>query len=126
MMANESLIANNFLTHALVLLTPQEGGRKVNDVFDQTRSEISSTGATNMSVTDDTVCGRPAQTLSFTAPAIKGMQLGAPGQSGYRRRPGRGQNLCCDCRRACRDPANPTYQHDSDTILTGLQVLPPG
>jgi hypothetical protein len=24
------------------------------------------------------------------------------------------------------DPDNPTYQKDSDTILTGLQVLPPG
>jgi hypothetical protein len=24
------------------------------------------------------------------------------------------------------DPASPTYQHDSETILTGLQVLPPG
>jgi hypothetical protein len=123
---NKSLFANNFTPNALVSLLPMEGGGKVNDLFEQLRSEMASQGATNLSVTDSTVCGRPAQTVSYTQAEIRGLAAAHPAKTLLVADQAADKIYLVSVVVQTTDPANPTYQHDSDMILTGLQVLPPG
>jgi hypothetical protein len=122
---NESLVANkNFPPTAIVTLEEVEGGGKKNDVFEQTRSRMTE-GATDLSVTDGTVCGRPAQTVSWTAPAMFSAPA-HPAKLLLVADQARDKTYLVTLTVESVEPANPTYQHDSETILTGLQVLPPG
>ena len=120
------MVANDFAPTAVVTLATVQGDRKVNDVFEQARSELTSVGATNLSVTDGTVCGLPAQTVSGTAAAMPGMAPARSAKSLIVVDQAGDKIYCVSVVVQTTDPANPTYQRDSETILTGLQVLPPG
>lgn len=123
-MVNKSLVADNIAPTAVVTLHSQRGHLDAGQVFDKERSLlVSEVGATNMSVNNATVCGLPARTVSYTAT--------------FGRQPPHSLKLICVADQIgdqtyavtvtvqTTDPANPTYQQDSETILTGLQVLPP-
>ena len=125
-MGNKSLTANNFTPDAVVTMGTVQGGGKVNDAFEQGRSGLTSAGFTNLSVTDGTVCGLPAQTVTSTLPAMPGMAPERPGKALIVADQAGDKMYIVAVQVQTTDPANPTYQHDSNTILTGLQVLPPG
>jgi hypothetical protein len=126
MLVNKSLVANNFAPNAVVTLETVQGGGTVNDAFEQGRSGLTSLGATNLSETDGTVCGLPAQTVTSTLPAMPGMAPERPGKALIVADQAGDKMYVVTVTMQTTDPANPTYQHDSETILTGLQVLPPG
>lgn len=75
-----------------------------------------------MPLSDTTLCGHTAETVSYTAPTM-GPQLGARSarvllatmQSG-------GATYAVTVTSQTTDTANPTYQQDMQTILTGFQL----
>jgi hypothetical protein len=130
---NESLGANvvppgadpePFYPTAVVTLQIVQGGG-VNNAFEQGRKDLTSAGATDLSATDGTVCGRPAQTVTFTMPALFGVAahpakaLMVADQAGN-------EMYIVVVTVQTTDPAILRYQQESKEILTGLQVLPPG
>lgn len=124
-MRNTNLQRDGFAPTAVVTLESQPGFTDARDVFDAQRAALElGFGATDLRSTDQTLCGLPAETIDYTAPA-----MGPVG-------PHPATALCVvlhtdDVTFAATvtvqttDADNPTYERDAQTILTGLQMLPP-
>jgi hypothetical protein len=124
-MRNPSLAADGFAANAVVTLESLPEIAEPRQVFDAQNDALESgLGATDVRVTEHTLCGLPAETLHYTAPAI--------GPVG----PHPASSLCAvlhtdDTTFAVSvtvqsgDADNPGYHRDSETILTGFQMLPP-
>jgi hypothetical protein len=95
-------------------------------LFDGGRAEVVDLFAkrgwpTELTTTPGTVCGLPAETILYSgAPALGADPITVLFVAA---------NACGDSYLAMVvldfDPDNPSYQRDAETILTGLQVLPP-
>jgi hypothetical protein len=123
-MANRDLIAQAFAPNVVVGL---ESG-PVTDAQTLLRRERSALttlgGATNVVVKPATVCGYPAESVTYTAPRMGGIAsrratlLDTVGSFG-------GKGYVASVTIQTTDPDNPTYLRDAQTILTGFQMLPP-
>ena len=124
-MRNPGLATDGFAANAVVTLESMPDIAEPREVFDAQNDALESgLGATDVRVTEHTLCGLPAETLHYIAPA-----MGPVG-------PHPATSLCAVLHTddttftvtvtvQSADPDNPGYQRDSDTILTGFQMLPP-
>ena len=103
-------------------------------IFDHIRAELvkmldANGFPTDLTTTAGTVCGLPAQTVSYQGTATgMGAALGGPqGRPAtmlYVVSKAGGQTHLITTQ-TTTEPDNPTYQRDAETIRTGFQVLPP-
>ncbi len=123
-MRNLSLARDGFASTAVVTLESHPGIAEPREVFDAQNAALAGLGATDVDITAHTLCGLPSETLRYTAPA-----MGPVG-------PHPAMVMCTVLHTDNRtfamtatvqtaDPGNPTFQRDSETILTGFQMLPP-
>jgi TIR domain len=124
-MINRSLNADNFSPAALVAMTV-ETGSTVREALEHMRTGLTSSGGTDLSVVDTTVCGLPAQLVDCIFPAMQGATAPRPTKSVLVANQAGDTIYLVAVSMQTTDPANPTFAHDSEMILTGLQVLPPG
>ena len=81
-------------------------------------------GVTNMQTTHTSLCGHRADLVSYDAPAIgripprKAKTLIVIAEFS-------GNDYCATLTVQAADPDNPGYVRDTQTILTGFQLLPP-
>jgi len=124
-LVNSDLIANNFAPNIVVTLEPTPP-LDPQVVFDQQRDNLRDVvGATDMSEAPATVCGLPAEKLTFNLPAMGAAMGSRPAQAlAVVAHIGRQQFLATATIQTT-DANNPTYQQDSQTLLDGLQVLTP-
>ena len=95
-------------------------------MFDAQHAALESgLGATDLRITEDVLCGLPAETLDY-ARSGHGTGRATSGDVG-----GRAVLHTDDTTFVATltvhnaDPDDPTYQRDAQTILTGFQMLPP-
>ena len=125
-MGNKALAANNFMPTAVVTLESVPGrNADQQKIFDQERAAlIDRLGATDLHTNETTLCGDKAEIVSYDAP-------------GMRRIPPRriktlmvtnafnGNTYVATVTIQSTDPDNRAYARDTETILTGFQMLPP-
>ena len=123
-MRNISLANDGFASTAVVTLESQRGTSDPRDVFDGQHAALDGLGATDVQITEHTLCGLPAETLNYMAPAIgrvgphPAMVVCAVLQTDD-------ATFAVTATVQTADPDNPTYQRDAEMILTGFQMLPP-
>ncbi|WP_375487130.1 LpqN/LpqT family lipoprotein [uncultured Mycobacterium sp.] len=120
-----ALRSGGFTPNVVVTLESVPGGRDPRSVLDDERQELIRTGVgTNLAVTDQTLCGYPAQMVRYTAAAMGAIPprpatvLTAAADLGNR-------TYAVAVTIQTTDPDNPVYRHDAEEILTGFQMLPP-
>ena len=124
-MRNTGMAVDGFGPTAVVTLESHPGVSDPKEVFDAQQSVLESgVGATDVHATDATLCELPAVLIDYTTPTIGPIP------------PHPAKVLCAVLQTDKRtfamtltlqtgDPGNPAYQRDSETILTGFQMLPP-
>lgn len=126
-MGNKDLAANDFAPTAVVTLESAPGtATDQRQIFDQERATlVDRLGVTNVQTNETTLCGRKAELVSYDAPAMgripprKAKTLIVAGAFS-------GRTYAVTVTVQSADPDNPTYVRDTDTILTGFQLLLPG
>lgn len=124
-LANRDLVANQFAPNVVVTLehTPDADPQMI---FDQTRDNVvRMAGAQDMAVKAGTLCGLPAETVTYVAAAMGPATPARPISALQVVTRTGGQTYLVTATMQTTQPDNPTYQRDVETILTGLQVLPP-
>lgn len=124
-MGNKALTARNFMPTTVVTLESVPGGHSdYQTIFDQERAAlVERLGATGLRISETTVCGDKAELVDYDAPSMGRIP------------PRRAKTLMVTATISdstyvatvtvqSSDPANPGYARDSDTILTGFQMLP--
>jgi hypothetical protein len=124
-LVNKSLTADGFTPNVVYSLDVIGEKIEPQKAFEMGRGSLKGlAGATDMKVTEHTQCGLPAETVRYTIsmppeagphPAVVRSVVTSSGEQTYI------VNLTIQSKR----PDDPTYQRDSETILNGLQVLPP-
>jgi hypothetical protein len=125
-MGNKDLTGKGFMPTAVVTLESAPGtDQDQQKIFNQERATLSDRlGVTNMRTSETTLCGRKAELVSYDAPAMGRIAprkartlivIGAFNDKTY----------VATVTIQAADPDNPTYVRDTQTILTGFQMLPP-
>ncbi|MFZ1164434.1 MAG: hypothetical protein WAO18_19645, partial [Mycobacterium sp.] len=123
---NKDLSADNFMPTAVVTLesAPVEASDN-HAIFDQERAAlIDRLGATALHTRETSLCGDDAEVVDYDAPSIgripprKVRTLMVAGAFG-------GSTFVTTVTVQSTDPDNPVYAHDTETVLTGFQMLPP-
>lgn len=125
-LGNQELTADKFTPTAVVTLESAPGTTEDHQtIFEQERTTlVDRLGATDMRSTETSRCGQAAVIASFNAPAMgripsrKAKTLMVIGAF-------RDRTYVATVTVQSTDPDNPTYARDSQTILTGFQMLPP-
>jgi hypothetical protein len=125
-MRNKDLLADNFMPTAVVTLesAPVEASDN-NAIFDQERAAlIDRLGATGLHTRRTSLCGDDAELVDYDAPSIGRIPprtvrtLMVAGDFD-------GSTFVTTVTVQSTDPDNPVYAHDTETVLTGFQMLPP-
>ncbi|TMS54832.1 hypothetical protein E0T84_04555 [Mycobacterium sp. DBP42] len=124
-LVNTDLTANQFAPNIVVTLEDAPKA-DVQTIFTQQHANlVKLAGAKDLAFEPATVCGLPAETITFTAdPSGPGAHsrvvtvLSVPTSVG-------GHQYLVTATVQTTDPDSPTYQHDAKTLLDGFQVLPP-
>ena len=125
-MGNPDLAGNNFVPTAVVTLESAPSTNQDQDkIFDQERATLANRlGVTNMHTTHTTLCGHKADLVSYDAPAMgripprKATTLIVVAEFS-------GNDYAVTVTVQAADPDNPGYVRDTQTVLTGFQLLPP-
>lgn len=124
-MANKSITKAAFAPNAVVTVESARGVEDPGVVFDGERNGLqSAAGATDLRVTEHTLCGLPAETVRFQIPAI-GNVGPHPGIAVFAVIHTDGITYAATVTLQTTDGDDPTYQRDADMILRGFQLLPP-
>lgn len=124
-MGNPSLTKDGFASNVVVTLESAPGIEDADVVFDTMRDALESNfGATDLRVSDHTLCGLPAQTIEYQTPPL-GDIAPHPGTAVVTVLHADGTTFAASVTVQTADPDDPTYRRDSDMILTGFQMLPP-
>jgi hypothetical protein len=124
-MVKQSLTANDFASSVVVSLQSKAGRIDPTTVFDNARHElVTNAGATDLVVTDGTVCGHPAQTIHYTE-AATGRVAAHPGTLLTAVVHTTGKTYAADVTIITTNDDHPAYQRAAETILTGFQLLAP-
>ena len=126
-MTNKALAARKFIPSVVVTLeflpTSNADPQKI---FDQERAAlIDRLGATSLHIAETTLCGDKAELVSYDAPRMgripprKAKTVLVTSVFG-------GNTYVATVTVQSTDPTNPTYARDTETILTGFQMLPAG
>jgi hypothetical protein len=123
-MENPQLTDDDF-AWVMVGLESQPGHDDPAMVIDAIREGmLSEAEATDVTVTDGTVCGQPAQTLSYTMTPDELLSIPAPGTSLVVVTHGTNRTYAAIVTILTTNPDAAAYQDAAETILTGFQVLP--
>jgi hypothetical protein len=124
MLANRGLAADQFAPNVVVTIESIVGTESAASVFAKNRNVIETIGgATDLAYTPATVCGQPAERITYTGapqgtmPARPITTLVAVIHTG-------GRTFGVAVTAQTTRPDNPTYQRDVETILTGFQLMP--
>jgi hypothetical protein len=124
-MGNPNLTADGFASNVVVTLESAPGIEDPDVVFDTMRDALESNfGATDLRVSDHTLCGLPAQTMEYQTPPL-GDIAPHPGTAVVAVLHADGTTFAASVTVQTADPDDPTYRRDADMILTGFQMLPP-
>jgi len=125
-MRNKDLVANNFMPTAVVTLESVPGAATNDEtIFDQERAAlVDRLGATGMHAKEITLCGDKAELVDYDAPGmgripprkIRTLMVAATYDT---------STYVTTVTVQSTDPGNPVYTRDTDTVLTGFQMLPP-
>ncbi|WP_155946524.1 hypothetical protein [Mycobacterium sp. URHD0025] len=124
-LVNTDLAANQFAPNIVVALEDAPKA-DVQTIFTQQHANlVKLAGAMDLASEPATVCGLPAETITFTA--------GPTGPGAHTRAVTvlsvptivDGHQYLATAAVQTTDPDNPTYQHDAKALLDGFQVLPP-
>src|SRR6201999_46319 len=125
-MRNKDLVANNFMPTAGVTLESVPGAATNDEtIFDQERAAlVDSLGATGMHAKEITLCGDKAELVDYDAPGMdripprktRTLMVAATYDT---------STYVTTVTVQSTDPDNPVYSRDTDTVLTGFQMLPP-
>jgi len=125
-MRNKALAANNFMPTAVVTLESVPGGNTDHTtIFDQERAAlIGRLGATDLDIVETTLCGDTAEMVSYDAPSmgripprkIKTLMVTNAFNA---------NTYVATVTVQSTEPYNHAYARDTETILTGFQMLPP-
>ncbi|MGE2721533.1 LpqN/LpqT family lipoprotein [Mycolicibacterium celeriflavum] len=124
-MRNDDLTTQGFTPNVVVTLESAPGAQDAALVFTNMREALESgIGATDVHVTEHTLCGVPARMFDYRMPVMgnvaphPAVALGAVMRAA-------GKTFAVSVTAQTLDPEDPTYQRDSQTILDGFQLLPP-
>lgn len=124
-MRNKDLARDGFAPTAVVTLESHRGIAEPREVFDAQQDALESAlGATNVQMTETTLCELPAETLEYTTPQL-GLLPPHPAMVITAVLHTDDTTYAMTMTVQSADPDNPTYQRDSEMILTGFQMLPP-
>jgi hypothetical protein len=124
-MRNKDLARDGFAPTAVVTLESHRGIAEPREVFDAQQDALKSAlGATNVQMTETTLCELPAETLEYTTPQL-GLLPPHPAKVITAVLHTDDMTYAMTMTVQSADPDNPTYQRDSEMILTGFQMLPP-
>jgi hypothetical protein len=125
-MRNKGLVADNFMPTAVVTLESVPGAANDDEtIFDQERTAlVDHLGATGLHTTETTLCGDKAELVDYDAPSmgripprkIRTLMVAATYDT---------STYVATVTVQSTDPGNPAYARDTDTVLTGFQMLPP-
>ncbi|OBK74862.1 hypothetical protein A5651_08160 [Mycobacterium sp. 1274761.0] len=124
-MRNEGLAKDGFAPTAVVTLESHRGHTEPEEVFDaQHKALKSAIGATDIRVSEGTLCELPAETIDYTTPQL-GMLRPHPARVLTAVMQTEDMTFAMTMTVQSADPDNPTYKRDAETIMTGFQMLPP-
>jgi hypothetical protein len=124
-MRNNSLVKDGFAPTAVVTLESHRGLAEPQEVFDAQHDALkSAVGATDVTITETTVCELPAETIDYTTPQL-GILPPHPARVLTAVLNTEDTTFAMTMTVQSADADNPTYQRDAETILTGFQMLPP-
>ena len=124
-MANRSLVKDDFASNVVVTLESASGIEDPGVVFDGQREGLESIfGATDLQVTEHTLCGLPAETVHYQTP-VMGNVAPHPAIAVIAVLHTDDMTYAMSVTVQSTDTDNPIYQRDADMILTGFQMLPP-
>ena len=124
-MANRSLIKDGFASNVVVTLESAPGTEEPEVVFNTMRDAMESDlGATDLRVTEHTLCGLPAETMHYQTPLLGNIPP-HPGVAVVAVLHADDTTYAVSVTIQTTDPDNPEYQRDADEILKGFQLLPP-
>jgi hypothetical protein len=124
-MRNPSLATDNFAPTAVVTLESQPGAHDPQEVFDAQSAVLEQgVGATDVQSTPGMLCGLQSETISYVTPPI-GPIAPHPAKVVCAVLQTDEKTFAMTVTVQSADPDNPTYQKDSEAILTGFQMLPP-
>src|SRR6478735_4627973 len=124
-MRNGAMVKDGFAPTAVVTLESHPGIAEPREVFDAQQDALESgIGATDVSVSETTVCELPAETIDYTTPPI-GILPPHPASVLTAVMHTEDDTYAMTMTVQSADPDNPVFQRDAETILTGFQMLPP-
>lgn len=124
-MRNPSLARDGFAPTAVVTLESHPGFAEPREVFDAQHEALESgVGATNIRITETTLCELPAETIDYITPPL-GILPPHPARVLCAVLHTDDRTFAVTMTVQSADPGNPTYRRDAETILTGFQMLPP-
>ena len=124
-MRNQGLARNGFAPTAVVTLESHRGIAEPREVFDAQQEALESAlGATNVQVTETTLCELPAETLEYTTPQL-GILPPHPAKVVTAVMHTADVTYAMTMTVQSADPDDQRYQRDAEMILTGFQMLPP-
>ena len=124
-MRNEALAKDGFAPTAVVTLESHRGVTAPQEVFAAQHDALeSAVGATDVKVTETTVCDLPAETIDYTTPPL-GVLPPHPARVLTAVMQTEDTTYAMTMTVQSADPANPTYRRDAETIMSGFQLLPP-
>jgi Probable lipoprotein LpqN len=124
-MRNQSLATDGFAPTAVVTLESHRGLADPREVFDAQQDALEhAIGATDLAVTQTTVCELPAETIDYTTPTL-GLLPPHPARVVTAVLTTEDTTYAMTMTVQSGDPDNPVYKRDAEMILSGFQMLPP-
>jgi hypothetical protein len=124
-MINHGLAGGGFASNVVVTLESVPGFEEPDAVFDSQREALASGfGATDLRVTEHTLCGLPAETVQYQTP-VMGNLATHPGTVVMAVLHTEDKTYASSVTIQTAEPDDPAYKQDADAILTGFQMLPP-
>ncbi len=124
-MRNEKLVRDGFAPTAVVTLESHRGIAEPQEVFDAQHDALqSAVGATEVKITETTLCELPAEMIDYITPPM-GVLPPHPARVLTAVLHTEDTTYAMTMTVQSADADNPTYKRDAETILTGFQLLPP-
>jgi Probable lipoprotein LpqN len=126
-MRNKALSARSFMPTAVVTLEAIPGQRAdVDAIFDQEQTAlVHRLGAKGLRVSATTLCGDKAELVDYNAPAMGRKIPRRTARTLMVAAAFNDKTYVATVTVQSTDPTNPAYISDTDTILTGFQILSP-
>lgn len=125
-MSSVDLASDDFAPTVVVTLESKSGIEDAADVFDAQRDSLEDGfGATDLTVSEEELCGLPAEFVEYTTPPMGAVgQLPAQVMMAVLHTDDR--TYAATVTSQTKDPLNPHYQDETEQILRGFQMLAPG